>query len=604
VTPVRAGLLVFFFSVAAYANSLGNGFAYDDEKIVRENQVVTAGDWAEALGRPWWPYSSEGTGLYRPLTSGALAAQWALFDGASFGFHVNNVLLHSAVSLLVLLFLLELGSVPGAFAGAALFAIHPLHTEVVANVVGQAELLAAFFYLAACILYLRGRGWTGLPRVLRLLGLGVLYFLSLASKEIGVTLPGALLLLELVRPESEGGKGISFRFRVWNESPTFLLLGAALVSYLGLRFLVLGTLGGEVVAPVFQVVGPTARVLTAIALWPQYVRLHLFPLDLSSDYDPGVLFPSEGVDLGVILGILVLASLAVATVRGLRTAPLAALGVLWFLVVILPVSNLLFPTGVLLAERTLYLPSVGLSLLAAGLAGPALSLRPPLKRMVSAGVLLWFVALCVKTVQRNPAWESSFAVAQTLAEEHPESWRSFRTRAQGLEQVPDLAGAAREWDQAVQLAPMNYTLLAQAGEFHGRVGDGSRGDGYLRQAIGLEPGLANAYQILAGNLLRRGLGKEAHGIARAGLAAAGTDQKLWAVVSESYVLKGDLPAAVRAREAAIGADPSSAAEWDRLSEILTAMGNEDWAEVSRAKAAGLRGLSEEDFKQERGGRTR
>ena len=279
------------------------------------------GDWAEALRRPWWPYRSEGTGLYRPLTSGALAGEWALFNGSSFGFHATNVLLHSAVSLLALLLLLELGSVPGAFAGAALFAIHPLHTEVVANVVGQAEILSALWYLAACLLYLRGRRWTGLPRVLRLLGLGVLYFLSLASKEIGVTLPGALLLLELVRPEPEGGKGTPFWSRVGDESPAFLLLGVSLAAYLGLRFLVLGTVVGEVAAPVFQVVGPTARVLTAIALWPQYARLHLFPLDLSSDYDPGVLFPSEGVDMGVIFGILILASLAAAAVKGLRTSP-------------------------------------------------------------------------------------------------------------------------------------------------------------------------------------------------------------------------------------------------------------------------------------------
>jgi hypothetical protein len=91
--------------------------------------------------------------------------------------------------------------------------------------------------------------------------------------------------------------------------------------------------------------------------------------------------------------------------------------------------------------------------------------------------------------------------------------------------------------------------------------------------------------------------------ALAGLAAAGTDQKLWDVVSESYVLKGDLPAAVRAREAAIGADPSSATEWDRFSEILAAMGNEDRAEVARAKAARLKGSSEDDPEQERGGRT-
>jgi tetratricopeptide (TPR) repeat protein len=172
-------------------------------------------------------------------------------------------------------------------------------------------------------------------------------------------------------------------------------------------------------------------------------------------------------------------------------------------------------------------------------------------------------------------------------EEHPESWRSFRARAQALEKNGHLAEAAQEWDRAVELAPKSYTLLVQAGEFHGRVGDGPRGDEYLRRAIETEPTLANAYQILAGNLLRRGLGREAHGVALEGLARAGTDQRLWALVSESYLLRGDLAAAVRAREAAIAADPRSSAQWARLSEILDAMGEDARAAEARARATEL-----------------
>jgi predicted Zn-dependent protease len=130
---------------------------------------------------------------------------------------------------------------------------------------------------------------------------------------------------------------------------------------------------------------------------------------------------------------------------------------------------------------------------------------------------------------------------------------------------------------AVSLVPDHYGMLVEVGEFRGRTGDWVGGEELLRRAIALVPGRANAYQILAGQLLRQGRGREAHRMALEGLARAGSDRELWALVSESYVLKGDLPAAVRAREAALANDPGSSANWIRLGEILAAMGDEERA---------------------------
>ncbi len=324
-TVPRAGFLVAFLAVAAYANSLGNGFAYDDEGIIVQNPVVTEGNWLGALSSTWWPEAQEGTGLYRPLTAASFALEWKLFQGSPLGYHALNLVFHAAGSILVFLLLLELATLPGALFGAALFAIHPLHTEAVANVVGRGELYAAVPYLLACILYWKGRQWRGIRRVGRLLGLGALYLLSLAGKEIGVTLPGVLVLLELFAPALEGDRSVPTLQRLGREAATFLLLGVVLLAYLSARFVILGTLGGELEAPIFQLVGSRARVLTAIAVWFQYARLLLFPLDLASDYDPGVLFPSEGLDGGVLLGAGVLLVLAWSAIRSWRTRPLVSL---------------------------------------------------------------------------------------------------------------------------------------------------------------------------------------------------------------------------------------------------------------------------------------
>ncbi len=586
-TLPRGIFLVLFLAVAAYANSLGNGFAYDDEGIIVQHPAVQGGDFAAAATGSWWPMAREGAGLYRPATLLSFTGEWALFRGSPLGFHAVNVLAHGAVSVLVFLLLAGLGSLPGAMAGGVLFAVHPVHTEAVANVVGRAELYAALFFLSACIVYWKGSEWEGVARIGRLLGLGGLYFLSLASKEIGVTLPGALLLLALFRPRLKGEPASPLRQRLLAEAPVFLLLGTVLAAYLGLRLLALGTVAGEAAAPLFQAVGTRARVLTAMALWVQYLRLLLFPLDLAADYDPGVLFPSETVDLPAVAGVLVLLGLIALAWKTRRTLPLVSLGVLWFSVTILPVSNLFFSTGVLLAERTLYLPSVGLSLAAGGIVAPVLALGPSLRRAATGAAVAVALAFLVRTVVRNPAWMSTFVVQQTLNEGHPESWRAIRARALGLERVGNVEEAAQAWDMAVALAPSDYTLLVQAGNFHARSGDWARAEAYLRRAVALAPEMVNAYQHLAAGLIRRGAGREGHAVALEGLARAGRDPDLWALVSESYILKGDLSAALRAREAAIGADPENPVHWSRLAQIREAAGDSPGAMEARGQAGRL-----------------
>lgn len=599
-------MLVAFVAVAAYANSVGNGFAYDDEGIIEQNPVVTTGDWEGAVAGSWWPEAMEGAGLYRPFTTLAFVGEWKAFSGSPAGFHAVNVLLHGLVSVLAFVLLFELGSLGGALAGALTFAVHPVHTEAVANVVGQAELHAALFYVLACILYWKGRDWEGGARVLRLLGLGLLYFLSLASKEIGVTLPGALLLLEVAAPRLRGARGdgasgengepggaAGLPLRLRREAGVFLLLPLVLVAYLELRFFAVGTIVGEAPSPLFAAVGPQARLLSAVALWVQYVRLLLFPLDLSADYDPGVLFLSESVDVPVAAGILVILTLAVLAVRSWKARPLIAVGILWFVVAVSPVSNVFFATGVLLAERTLYLPSLGLSLVVAGLAPSVLALSARRRRVALAAVAVGAVALTVRTVTRNPAWLDTFVVTWTLNEEHPESWRAVRARAQGLQRVGEVQGAAEAWRLAAVLAPHDHILLVQVGDFLGRLGDGSEGEAYMRRAIAVAPRVVNSYRILGANLLRRGFGREGHRVALEGLARTGNDRALWALVSESYILKGDLPAAARARQAAIGADPEEPAEWRRLGEILAAMGDADGAGRARVRADALEAAAAE-----------
>ncbi len=417
-TSARARGWVLFVAVAAYLNSLGNGFAYDDNAVVVRNDVVTEGRWGEAVLGPYWRDTVEGAGLYRPVTVGSFVAEWRLWRGDPLGFHAVNVLLHALASLLVLALLSRFVSLPGALAGAILFAVHPVHVEAVANVVGRSELLAAVAVLGACLLYLDGASGGPGRRAVRLAGLAVLYLLGLGAKEIAVTLPGVLLLLEMMRTDP-----VPLATRLRREALVFVSLAAVLGAYLVLRMSVLGTLTGEVPAPALRGLSAGERILTALTVWPQYLRLMAFPRTLSADYAPGVLMVARSLSLPVIAGGLTLLIWVWGVVALRRPAPVVAAGLGWFVVTVLPVSNLLVPAGILLAERTLYLPSVGAALVLAGVVESVAHRAPARTRRLAAtlGVAAG-AALFVRTVERNPTWMSSYTVVNTLALEHPESY--------------------------------------------------------------------------------------------------------------------------------------------------------------------------------------
>lgn len=586
--PGRAAALVVLLALSAYGNSLGNGFAFDDVLIIEENPVVTESDIGAAMATPYWPRAVEGTGLYRPVAVASYAAEWRLFGGDARGFHAVSIVSHGIASLLVFMLLLEFFSTGGALAGASIFAVHPVHTEAVANVVGRAELYTAIFYLAACLLFWRGARWRGGGRrVARLLGVALLYALALGSKEMGVTLPGVLLLLTLFRAD-----GTPLLKRLAGELPLFALTAAVLAAYLGLRFSVLGSVAGEIPAAVLAGLTTGERLLTAISLWSQYARLMFFPLALAVDYAPGVLYPAATFDAEVFGGALNLVALLVGVAVLVKTRPFIALGILWFLVTILPVSNVLFSTGTLLAERTLYLPSVGLSLAVAG-ATVAIAERGRTPRTLGMVVIMLVgTAFLVRTVLRNPSWLSTFTVMETLARDHPESHRALRARAKGLVRIGDSEAAAEFFDGAVELAPLNYPLLVEVADFYGGREQWERAETLLVTGVRAYPRQTAAWQLMARHLILQRRGRDAHSVALRGLEQAGRDRELWALVSESYVVKGDLPAAIRAREAALAVDPESQDDWDRLAELLDADGQPDSAVAARERASALGGAGD------------
>ncbi|NJD18669.1 MAG: hypothetical protein FIA95_05215 [Gemmatimonadetes bacterium] len=429
-SPLRslraAAVLAGALGALAYANSLTNEFAYDDVHIITENTGIQSLDsLPHALVSPYWPGRyGEQLGLWRPTTTLVLGLQYALAGENPTLYHAVNVATHALPTALVVLLLAGLLSLPAAFAGGLLFAVHPVHVEAVANVIGIAEMLPAALYLLACLLHFRGPRETSWARAL---GIGALYAAAFGGKESAVTLPGALFLLDAARSRLGFAELPGYLRERWRA---YAVLAVVAASLLWIRFQVLGSIAHPFGPLGADILAEVPRVWTLSEVWSHYVRLLVFPMDLSSDYSPNVIpvslvwYAANLVGLVLALGILTGALVAWRRAElgpGSASPRAVAFGVVWFVVTISPVSNVLFLTGVLLAERTLYLPSVGF-VAAAGWV--VVRLARERRRLAWGGLALAVALMGWRTWERNPTWKDNVTVFGTLIEDYPHSGRS------------------------------------------------------------------------------------------------------------------------------------------------------------------------------------
>lgn len=444
----RIYLVVGAVALVIYLGALANRFAMDDIPLVVRNPLVqhVSGIW-QAFAAPFWPPDFGGH-MYRPLA----VATWALdraVDGALW-FHLVNLLWHAATCIAVAALARRLTDDRSALAAGLLFAAHPVHVEAVANVVGRTELMAALFVVLGVYAALaRGSvAWSGAA-----------WILALLSKENAAVLPALVLFgwaLDLRRP---------VRRHMLMFIASWLVIG---LGYAVIRWHVLDPYARfRSLAPAFF--GQTALSvrLTAVAELADVVRLLVFPLTLRVDYSPNertiVVSP---IDTRLLVGMACFAVwvtlLALAWRRGRK---LEAFGLGWIGIALLPVANLVFPVGILLAERTLYLPSVGLAL-----AGGSWLARWPVRwRLGSAATLVLLGA--ARTALRVPVWRDNTTVTLSILNDSPRSYVGPKRMIAvylNLHQPDRALDAARQAAEIYGRDPTLYSTAAVAAFAAGR----------------------------------------------------------------------------------------------------------------------------------------
>lgn len=507
--PAVLAAVVAIAAVAVYANAFANGFALDDVFIILNNpRVRDLTNLRDIWLTPYWPWSGRELGLYRPAIIFLYAVQWAIGGGAPWVFHAANIVLNAVATILVFVLLRRLaGDVP-AFVGALVFAVHPVHTEVVANMVGQAEIVAALAVLGACLVHTGRPDGVGISWPRRLL-LVPLFLLALSTKESTVVLPGLLVALDFVQRRVKLSPDGLARYAD-AMLMTLFLLAATLAAYLLVRFHVMsGSVMGVDAAPAMPYLREEYRILNALRAFPEFIRLLFFPQELAADYLPAVIMPVDDVRPMVILGALLLAGF---TLLALATPWLPAVGfpAAWFMLTIITVSNLFFPIGVLVAERTLYLPSVALSAAIAfawRAAAPAAS--PAMRRLAPAMLAVAVALMAVRTWVRNPDWYDTPAVYRALVRDHPHAYRAQWVQAMSLRLQGEIELADEHFKMAYRIYPRDSQFLADYANFLLAIGRPHDAVTMLEQSYSLHPNVQNTVITLAHAYLATGRNEDA-----------------------------------------------------------------------------------------------
>ena len=500
--------VVLLLALAASATSLTNGFAYDDNWIITTNERVhSLANWWRFFGQSYWP-PAYNEALYRPFAILAFALQWAAGDGKPWPFHLVNVLLYLATCAAFWRFTRMFVPALPAFVVAALFAVHPVHVEAVGNVVGQSEMWVALIFLGAMTLYLRWRaeGPLGWPRVG---ALAALYLAGCLFKEHGIVLVALLGALELTLVRDDR----PLRARVAGLRPLYLAFVAVAIAFVYVRSLVLGGFGGDNPHPVWVELGTGERLLTVVgAVVPEWARLLLWPARLVADYSPHDIAIHRTVGPMLLPGLAIIAGTLALLVLAWRRLPVAAFGLLVVLIALAPVSNVLFPSGVMLAERTLFLPSLGL-LLAVGAALPAVVphvTRTRTMGLVSGGTLaLVLAAGAWRSAERQPTWKSTSEVFLVMVTEAPLNFRAqFGWGAELFALGLDRQGE-QHYRFAMQLYPHYHGVHIDLAQRYKEKGMHAQAVPLYEEVLRIAPARADARAMLVYSLLKLGRYEEA-----------------------------------------------------------------------------------------------
>ncbi len=594
--PLILGGLLGLLACLLYANTLNHDYVLDDEIVITDNAYTQQG----AAGLPGI-FSSDPInvyfeqeknlvqgGRYRPLSIATFALEVELFGENPFISHLLNALLYGGSIWILFILLLQMRPPPSsrpffassAFLIALLFAVHPIHTEVVANIKGRDEILALFFGLLTFSLAFR---YYDKGSILHLLLLPVTFFLALLSKESALPL---LLPIPLA----------FWFFRKIDWTKTLLTAGILLgttIAYLMIRISLVGPPGGsessELMNNPFVGMSFGERLAICFHSLALYLQKLTVPYPLSYDYYPWAFGPTGWGDAGALVGLVLHIGLIGLGVVGLWRKKAFAFGIIFYLATLSIVSNIPFSVGTLMAERLVYIPSLGfLMALVWGIEALVPKEKATVLGYAGMGIALVFAGM---TFLRNPVWQDNYTLFTTDVYHVPHSAKArnsaggaLNDHAKELPAGPEQTRLYQESERHLVEAVRIHPTYAQAWLLLGnaRYGLGRSKDALsaFEQAISLKPNFEDAVNNAAVVAADAKLYGQSAAYYRSLLRFRPGDPEVWFSRGLNFERAGQPDSAIFAYQGAIRIDAQHWRAMGNMSLVLGRMKN-DFANATR-----------------------
>ena len=520
----------------SYYPALGAGFVWDDE-IVLESRLIQE---ASGLWRLWLaPTQLEGEVHYWPVVYSSFWLEHKLWGFDPLGYHLVNLVLHFA-NVVLLWGLLRRLTLPGAWAVAAVFAVHPLHVESVAWVIERKDLLSGLFYLSAAWLWL---GFEKQPTAIRYLGALFLFALALLSKSIAVTLPVALMIVAWWKRGRVTGVEVR---RLLPFFAVALLITAADLSYYDQRREWLD----------FEYSLVERALIASRSLW-FYLGKLAWPTELMVIYprwDVGAGDPWAWAYLAACAG---LAAVLWLGRHRLGRAPLAS--ALFFAVTLSPALGFVdfsYMYYSFVADRFQYLAGIGAMALVVGGAFRAASRLERVPKAVAAGLLaVVLVLLGTLTWRQSGVYRDEVSLFGHIVSLNPQALSAHMNLGSGLIDEGRFEEGLAASLEAVERRPNYAAAHANAGLALSNLNRLEEAEKHLRRALELVPGLKEALQSLGETLRLRGRYEESLEWFRASARADPDQMQPHAGLGDSLYHLGRYDEAVEALERAVSLDP-------------------------------------------------
>lgn len=461
-------LLLAIISIAVYVNSISNGFVFDDEDTVVGNFLIKDIHNLPKLFK-WEYFSISGETTYRPVVTLSYFIDYAIFNLKPWGFHLTNVLLHAANVILAYILLTltvepfsKIESRPlgikkfinnQALLTSMLFAVHPALTETVNAISFREDLLVFFFYIAAFNIYIFLRlNSAHIQRTISFLCYMVsaaLYFLALLSKEMAATFPLIILSYELIIGGKKENIKRSALLNYYNIGYLLITLIAAFIYYNFHK--------PAIYAYYWDL---SERLLTIPWLLFYYIKVALFPVSLSADYN--ITQVTSAFSFSFIIPAITIASLFVKALLIRKREPIISFGILFFIFTLIPVYNII-PLRNPVAERYLYLPLLGFAMVVGTVIFKLLNLLARLCFSVLMIIIAIVALYSFRTIVRNTVWKDSYSLWTATIRTMPYSGLAHNNLAVIYVSQNKIDEAMKHYQIALKLRPADPKIHLNLG---------------------------------------------------------------------------------------------------------------------------------------------